>query len=206
MRVITRRAAGLEQPAWDRGAAEEVTRLFDALAPEWHTRESDDRTSIVSDALTRGLDPLRHPAPEPGSAGAARQAGPTVALELGSGLGTYSQLVADRCDVALAVDLSLEMQHRAHRSDSLRMIADGSGLPVRDSVLACAVLVNCFLFPDELTRTIAPGGVVLWVNTSGESTPIHLSTQDVIDALPFEVEGVEARAGVGTWCALRRTN
>lgn len=48
------------------------------------------------------------------------------------------------------------------------------------------------------------GGAVLWVNTSGEKTPIHLATAEVASALPFQVEGVESRAGAGTWCCLTR--
>ena len=61
-----------------------------------------------------------------------------------------------------------------------------------------------FLFPGEIARVLRPGGILLWVNVSGPDTPIHLSTDEVVAALPFEVEGVESTAGAGTWCALRR--
>lgn len=192
MRVMTRRAAGLQDPPWDSGAAEQVAGLFDSLAPQWHTRESTDRAQIVGDALARGLDVLRSPGV------------PGVALELGSGLGTYSAMIAERFATTVAVEISEEMHRRAHRSDALRMIGDGSMLPVQDSSVGALVLINCFLFPAEVARILAPEGVLVWVNTSGESTPIHLPTREVTDALEFEVEGLEARAGSGTWSALRR--
>ncbi|MEZ5238709.1 MAG: class I SAM-dependent methyltransferase [Microthrixaceae bacterium] len=198
MRTMTRRAAGLLDPPWDREAASEVAALFDSLAPEWHTRESADRTAIVRDALDRGLDPLVRP----------RSAGPggtpPVAVELGAGLGTYSGEIAARFSLCLAVELSAEMHRLAHPSGAHRILADGSRLPVPDGSVDAVVLVNCFLFPQEVQRVLRVGGVVLWVNSSGTSTPIHLSTDEVVAALPFATSGVESRAGVGTWCALRR--
>ena len=66
------------------------------------------------------------------------------------------------------------------------------------------VLVNCFLFPDEVDRVLAPGGVVVWVNSSGSETPIHLPPQDVVEALPGRWEGVESTAGIGIWSVLWR--
>lgn len=222
MRIMTRRAAGLEGPPWEARSAREVAQLFDSLAPQWHTRESHDRTAIVNDALERGLDELRArstslaggtPGAGPdGTLGATPQPAsvtgpgmvPDVALELGSGLGTYTGLIGRRFGSTLAADLSMEMQRRAHPSSATRVVADGSTLPLRDRCLGALVLINSLLFPAEVDRLLAPGGVVVWVNSSGESTPIHLSTQEVVSVLPFEVVGVEARAGIGTWCALRR--
>lgn len=195
MRVMTRRAAGIEGPPWGPDAAAEVATLFNSLAPEWHTRESGDRAAIVEDALRRGLDKMRD---EPTSGT------PDVALELGSGLGTYSDFVAQRFAVAVAAELSESMHHLARRTAAARILSDGSRLPMSDASLGAIVLINCFLFPAEVDRVLAPGGVLVWVNSSGESTPIHLSTQDVVSALPFDVIGVEARAGIGTWCALHR--
>ena len=66
------------------------------------------------------------------------------------------------------------------------------------------MLVNCFLFPDEVDRVLAPDGVVVWVNSSGAETPIHLPSDDVVAALPGPWEGVQSTAGLGTWCVLRR--
>ena len=57
------------------------------------------------------------------------------------------------------------------------------------------MLVNCFLFPEEVDRVLAPDGVVVWVNSSGAETPIHLPPDDVAAALPGRWTGVESTAG-----------
>lgn len=187
MRVMTRRAAGLEGPPWDAAARVEVGALFDQLAPEWHTRSSPERTAVVTDAFDRG----------------ALGTGAT-ALEIGSGIGAYSGLLADGFGRVLAVDLSVEMLRRAAGEPGLRVLADGSRLPVDDGSVDAVVLINMLLFPDEVDRVVAPGGCVVWVNSSGESTPIHLPVDDVVAALPGEWTGVAGRAGVGIWTVLRR--
>lgn len=189
MRIMTRRIAGLEPGSWDREAKALVTRTFDTLAPEWHTRTSPERTAIVDDALTRGLDPLL--------------GGSGLGVEVGSGIGTYTSLLESRFDVVLAVELSWQMLGRAPESGR-RVQADGGRLPVRDGAADAVVLINAFLFPAEVDRVLRVGGVLLWVNSSGNQTPIYLSTADVVSALPFPVRGVESRAGAGTWCALVR--
>ena len=206
MRVMTRRAAGLAGPVWDARAASEVAGLFDSLAPQWHSRESADRRAIVDDALGRGLDRLLESGDRAGSPGTAWDRATGVAVEVGSGLGTYSAAVAERFGVSLAVELSAEMHRRAHRSGAYRVLADGAHLPVGDASVDAVVLVNCFLFPAEVERVLRPGGVLVWVNSSGTSTPIHLSTTEVTEALGFEVTGIEAAAGIGTWCVLRRAH
>ena len=52
-----------------------------------------------------------------------------------------------------------------------------------------------FLFPEEVERVLAPQGMVLWVNSSGEHTPIHLSPEEVAQQLPGAWDGVKARGG-----------
>jgi SAM-dependent methyltransferase len=189
MRIMTRRIAGLVPGGWDARAETLVVETFDQLAPEWHTRTSPERTAVVEDALTRGLDPLL--------------ASDGRAVEVGSGIGTYSPLLARRFDSVLSFELSWEMLRRAG-DDSLRVMADGGRLPVPDGSAAAVVLINAFLFPAEVDRVLADDGVLLWVNSSGEETPIHLTTDEVESALPFAVSGYESRAGAGTWAALRR--
>ncbi|HUG33026.1 MAG TPA: class I SAM-dependent methyltransferase [Acidimicrobiia bacterium] len=186
---MTRRIAGLDQGDWDHDAEQFVRATFDALAGDWHTRTSPERTAVVDDALARGLDRLT-----------SRTA---LAVEVGSGIGTYSPLLARRFDVVVSVELSWEMLTRADDSTH-RVQGDGGRLPLRDRSADAVALINAFLFPVELDRVLAPSGVVLWVNSSGEDTPIYLSFEDVEAALPFPVVGVASRAGSGTWCALAR--
>lgn len=191
MRTVTRRIAGLEPGGWDRDVERLVANTFDGLAPEWHTRTSPARTAVVDDALTRGLDRLL--------------TGDSLAVEVGSGIGTYTGLLANRFDQVLAVELSWEMLARGAGAGHA-IQGDGGRLPIREDVADAMILINAFLFPRETARVLRPGGVLLWVNTSGDQTPIHLSVDEVRSVLPFGVRGVESRAGAGIWCALVRAD
>jgi len=190
MRIATRRAAGLEPGGWTGELRSEVAAFFDDLASEWHTRTSRERTAVVTDALSRGLDPLH--------------IGAGLAIEVGSGIGTYSGLIAQRFPQVLAVDLSLSMLQRAPSVPAHRVQADAARLPVRDASAMAVVLINAFLFPAEVARVLSRGGAIVWVNSSGEQTPIHLSPDDLLAALPGSWRGIASRAGEGTWCVLRR--
>lgn len=187
MRVMTRRAAGLQGPPWDRRARAEVAELFDGLAPEWHTRTSPQRTQVVRDALARG---------DVGTGG--------TALELGSGTGTYTGMLAERFQRVVAMDLSIEMLGLAAGEPGHRVLADAHRLPLTDGSVDAAVLVNMLLFPDEVDRVLARQGCIVWVNSSGEATPIHLMPDEVAQALPGSWTGTWARAGTGLWTVLRR--
>ena len=67
------------------------------------------------------------------------------------------------------------------------------------------LLINMLLFPHEIDRVLRPGGTLLWVNTLGDQTPIHLPAADVLAALPGEWHGTTARAGTGFWLVARRS-
>ncbi|MFL6205038.1 MAG: class I SAM-dependent methyltransferase [Acidimicrobiales bacterium] len=190
MRVMTRRAAGLTGEPWDDAARAQVATLFDSLAPEWHTRTGPARDAVVADALDRGVG----------------DGGGDVCVELGSGIGAYTPALARRWRRVLATELSLEMLRLAPTDVGHRVRADGARLPLADGVADAVVLVNCFLFPAEVDRVLAPGGVVVWVNSSGAETPIHLPPDDVVRALPGDWTGVQATAGLGIWCAVRRAS
>lgn len=190
MRIMTRRAAGLLQPAWDDDAREAVARFFDDLAPEWHTRSGPPREAVVADALERGLA-------IDGVAG-------DLCVELGSGIGAYTPLLAHHWQRVMATEVSPEMLRRSPASPGLRVLADGARLPVADGAADAVALVNCFLFPAEVDRVLSADGVVAWVNSSGDQTPIYLPPDDVVDALPGRWEAVASHAGVGVWCVARR--
>ena len=190
MRVMTRRAAGLVDPPWDDEARSEVTAYFDQLAPDWHTRTSPQRDAVVADALDRGLAATGHPT--------------GICIELGSGIGAYTPMLAERWDAVLAVEVSLEMLRLAPADVGSRVLADGARLPLADSTAGAVVLVNCFLFPEEVARVLRRDGLVVWVNSSGAETPIHLAPAEVVAALPGTWDGVQSTAGVGQWCVLRR--
>jgi ubiquinone/menaquinone biosynthesis C-methylase UbiE len=190
MRIATRRAAGLQGGGWTRELRDEVEGYFNGLAGEWHTRTSPERTAVVKDALSRGLDALGAPI--------------GLAVEVGSGIGAYSNLLAERFARVVAIDLSLAMLKLAPSGPAHRVQADGAKLPVGDSSAAAIVLINAFLFPAEVERVLSPEGVLVWVNSSGEQTPIYLSVDDVVGRLSGEWTGVASRAGEGHWCVVRR--
>ena len=190
MRIATRRAAGLDDRGWTGELRSQVEDYFDGIAAEWHTRITPQRTAVVTDALARGLDAMDVPA------------GPVV--EVGSGIGTYSSLLAERFATVVAMDLSLEMLKLAPRGPAHRVQADGARLPLRDASAAAVVLINAFLFPAEADRVLLPGGALVWVNSSGEQTPIYLSVDDLVARLPGQWTGTSSRAGEGHWCVLRR--
>ena len=191
MRIMTRRVAGLDAVGWDGKARAEVVEVFDALAPEWHTRSSPQRTAVVLDAFERGLG--------------GNTVDNHVAIEVGSGIGSYSALIANRFDTVLSVDVSAEMVRHAPAGPTYQVLADSGLLPISDRSADAVIAINAFLFPHEVARVLRVGGTLIWVNSSGEETPIHLSTEDVVAVLPFPVDGRESRAGAGTWCVLRRT-
>jgi SAM-dependent methyltransferase len=190
MRLMTRRAAGLLPDPWDGTARAEVAAYFDGLAPEWHTRSSPERDAVVVDALERGV-------PADLSAG-------DVCVEPGSGIGRYTTMLAMRWRRVLAVEVAIEMLHRAPATPGHRVLADSVRLPVADGTVDAVVLVNSFLFPAEVDRVLSAAGVVVWVNSSGTDTPIHLPPEDVIAALPGPWTGVQSTAGAGIWCVVRR--
>ena len=84
------------------------------------------------------------------------------------------------------------------------MRADASSLPFPDDSFDAVLLINMILFPDEIDRVLRRDGSIVWVNTLGDQTPIHLPAGDVAEALPGGWEGVASRAGTGTWAVLRR--
>src|SRR4029079_13150161 len=104
----------------------------------------------------------------------------------------------------VALDLSREMLRRAP-AHGRQLQSDGSALPVRTGSVAVFALVNMFLFPAEVARVLADDGVLLWVSTNGDETPIFLPPADVLRAMPGTWEGVTSNAGWGTWLTARRT-
>ena len=96
------------------------------------------------------------------------------------------------------------MLRLAPAAPALRVQADGARLPLRDSSAAAVVLINAFLFPAEVERILSPAGALVWVNSSGEQTPIYLSVDDLVAGLTGEWTGTSSRAGEGLWCVLRR--
>ena len=185
IRQVTRQIA-FEPDGWTPERAAKVAALFDGLAPEWHTRQSEGRMEPLLDALERGGAPAGR------------------CVEVGSGTGAGTRHLCDRFEPVVALDLSREMLVRAPAAPGHRVEADAAAMPLRDGSAQAIVLVNAFLFPAEIQRVLAPGGAVVWVSALGDRTPIYLSAADVVAALPGEWTARASEAGWGSWCVARR--
>jgi SAM-dependent methyltransferase len=186
MRKVTREVA-FDPDSWTDERRAEVGQLFDGLASEWHTREVPGRYDALEDALARGGVPTDGPA-----------------LELGSGTGLSTPLLAERFPKLLAGDLAIEMLRLAPAGAAPRVQCDSTRLPFADGALQVVLAINMLLFPREVARALAPDGCLVWVNTSGAQTPIYLPADDVVAALGDGWQGTASEAGTGTWCVARR--
>ncbi len=187
MRKLTRQVAF--DNAWDSERAAKVASLFDGLAPDWAERQADpSRQAPVLDALDRG---------------GVDQSG--WWLECGSGAGGNTSLLGSRLPKLVALDLAKEMLLHAPADAAPRVQGDSCSLPFASGTFVAVLLVNMLLFPAEIDRVLAPGGSIVWVNTLGDQTPIHLPVQDVMDALPGSWTGCTAQAGSGFWLCAQRS-
>lgn len=184
MRLVTRSVAA---GSWDATVAAQVQGLFDELAVEWHTRDTEGRLDPLVDAFERGALPRLG-----------------WWLEVGSGTGLVTAPLAERAQRMVAVDMSEEMLRRAPAVAAPRVRADQARLPFPDRSFVVVAHVNAFLFPVEVDRILAEGGAVVWVCTRGEDTPIFLPAEEVVAALPGRWTAVASRAGEGTWAVARR--
>jgi SAM-dependent methyltransferase len=185
MRKLTR-AMAFGEP-WTTADAERVAAVFDGLAAQWSADQIDPiKAAPVLDAIERGHAPLE-----------GRW------IELGSGTGDGARLLHGRAHQHVCVDLSEQMlAHAPALAPKVR--ADSSQLPFGDDTADVVLLINMLLFPDEVDRVLRPRGHIVWVNTVGDQTPIHLSATDVAAALPGEWTGVTSYAGRGLWAELHR--
>jgi len=185
MRKVTHQVA-FGQTGWTPTRAKKVTSLFDGLATQWASRHSEHRLLPLADALDRG------------------NVRAETCIELGAGTGPGTELLCRHFEQVFAVDLSHEMLRRLKPQWGHRIRADADCLPLRDDSVDVLVLMNMLLFPAEVDRILAPTGALVWVNSRGDQTPIHLSPEEVARALPGRWSGNAALAGQGLWCVLRR--
>ena len=186
VRAVTRTVAA-DETSWTPAEAAEMTERFDELAPVWHTRLAPEEFVGLPDACERGDLPRG-----------------ATCLEVGSGTGFGTAHLAAHFQKVIAVDLSAGMLALAPRDLAPRVRADGASLPLADDSVDVVALINMLLFPSEIDRVLRPDGAVLWFNTLGVRTPIHLPAAEVAAALPGQWYGVAGEALWATWCVLRR--
>ena len=185
MRQITRDVT-FDAPTWTPERRRKVEKLFDELAPEWHLKHADDRLLPLRDALERG------------------DIHPGNCLELGCGTGPATPILEESFTRVVAVDLSFEMLRRLNTPSAARVRADACCLPFPPDSVDSIVLLNMLLFPAEVARVLKPEGTVVWVNSRAENTPIHLSPEDFVAALPGDWTARASRSGEGLWAVARR--
>jgi predicted TPR repeat methyltransferase len=185
MRLLTR-AKAFGEP-WAPSDSTRVQEIFDGMAASWSERHVDSiKAAPVEDALGRGEVPLLG-----------------HWLEVGSGTGAGARILEGRVGSLVCTDLAAEMlRHAPDIAPKVR--ADASQLPFPDQSFDAILLINMLLFPAEVDRLLRTDGSVLWVNTLGDQTPIHLPPVDVLEALPGAWTGTTARAGTGFWLTVRR--
>jgi len=190
MRKVTRRVAFDDD--WSPARAAKVADLFNSMASEWdEARSGLQRTSPVRDALDRG---------------SLNVSGRWLELGAGTGIGTrlLSPALTEGGGSVVALDLALAMLRNSPRRVAPLVQGDASRLPFPDASFDGLALVNMLLFPAEVERVLASAGQLLWINTLGDRTPIHLSPDDVVAALPGEWSATWARSGSGFWAVACR--
>jgi SAM-dependent methyltransferase len=187
MRELTR-AIATGGDAWSPDRRAQIAALFDSLAAGWRDRDVPERHDALTDALTRG-------GPFPSG----------WCAEVGSGTGNATGDLQQAFEDVVSLDLSGEMLRLASLTGR-RIQSDAAALPLRSGSVAVVALINMFLFPAEIARVLADDGVVVWVSTNGEQTPIYLPPAEVLNALPGTWDGTTSRAGWGTWLTARRAS
>ena len=185
MRDVTERVAA-DPAAWTPELAEFVVGIFDGIAPEWEAQIATESDDASADALERG-----GPLPEP-------------VLELGAGTGAGTRRLHAKGYEVVAGDLSIEMLSRLDPRIAARVRLDASRLPFPDASVGTVVCVNMLLFREEFERVLRPDGALVWVNSIGECTPIHLSAERLAEVLGDGWSVTASRAGWGTWAVARR--
>ncbi len=186
VRVVTRSVVA-DEAFWTPVEAASITERFDELAPDWENRLRPEEFVGLPDACERGrLEPA------------------ALCLEVGSGTGFGTVHLAAHFSQVIAVDISAGMLALAPPDLAPRVRADGASLPLPDDSVDVVALINMLLFPTEVDRVLRPGGAVLWFNTLGARTPIHLPADEVAAALPGRWTGIASEALWATWSVLRR--
>jgi SAM-dependent methyltransferase len=173
---------------WSRDEATAMAAEFDAMAASWAGERGGYRPPVLADALARG-GPFS----------------PGRAVEVASGTGLLTPLIAGVWQRVLAVDLSEGMLGRSAARHKVR--ADASRLPLADGCANAVVIGDGPLFAAEVARVMADGAVLVWSNALGTGAPFYLPTVVLVEAMTAATgrdwDATESEAYWGSWAVLR---
>lgn len=172
-----------DQEAW-RG----IAAAYEQMAPEWRSWVATQSHYLdpVSDALTRIGRVDR-------------------AVEIASGTGEATGLIAAQASLVLAVDSSPSMIARSPVMPNVRwLLGDVRSLPVDPGWADLVVGLNAVPSFREIDRVCAPSGRVLWASSFGRDTPLYVEPERFVQLLGPEWVGAARRVGFGEWCVAER--
>lgn len=187
MRKVTELIAQNDS-GWTQEVSDEVAELFGSRASEWNLTRHEYTKDPIRDALAR-----------------ANLKDTQTALEIGCGTGIYTSTIKETFDRVISIDLTFNMLKECSNKNGFYIQADSMRMPFRDNSISAVVLINCFLFKTEVLRVLKANGKILWISTSGESTPIYLSPEQLDEMFPNSTIRTSP-AGWGSWCSIESIN
>jgi len=182
------RRLALRPGTWSREEAIEVAAGIDSQASTWEGERGEYRPPVLADALNRG-------GPFP----------PGWAVEIASGTGLLTPLIAGVWEPVVAVDLSAGMLGRSAARH--KVLADAARLPLPDGRASAVVIGDGPLFAAEVARIMADDAVLVWSNALGTGAPFYLPTEVLIVAMATATghawDATDSEAYWGSWVVLR---
>ena len=182
------RRLALQPGTWDRAEAAAMRAGFDEAACDWENSRGGYRRPVLVDALARG-------GPFP----------PGQAVEIASGTGLLTPLIAQVWPQVAAVDLSGGMLARS--SAAGRVQADAARLPLAGGCAAAVVIGDGPLFAVEAARVLARAAVLVWSNALGDGAPFFVPVEILAGAMAaatdYPWDAVCSQAYWGSWAVLR---
>jgi SAM-dependent methyltransferase len=173
---------------WSRDEAAGMAAEFDEMAASWEDERGGYRPPVLADALARG-GPFR----------------PGRAVEIASGTGLLTPLIAAVWRPVLAVDLSWGMLSRSAARHKVQ--ADAARLPLADGCADAVVIGDGPLFAAEVARVMAADAVLVWCNALGTGAPFYLPAEVLVEAMAAATgrawDATRSEAYWGTWAVLR---
>ncbi len=125
-------------------------------------------------------------------------------IDVGCGTGLAFGVLAARFEEVIGIEIAPGMLSLARERPNGTVIAgDAAALPLPEGSVDVVFVINALTFVDEIKRVLRPGGLMVWIASLGEDTPIYVPPATLGRAFGVEWECVAAHAGWGTWVCVR---